>query len=91
MGKFEVDSDFSSVLTQTEDFIWFALHQVNLKNELEAEIELNTLQNVLTESYGESFFKASQQPIVFFCVLLLSVQFEKAIAYLAKCNHSKLL
>lgn len=88
MGKFEVDFDASMVVPKTEDFLWFALHQINSQEA--SGRDLSMLQNVLKNSLGESYFKAQNQPITYFWVLLLSLQFESAIAFLASCNQSKL-
>ena len=88
IGDFEVECDFSSILPTTEDFLWFALHQVSNKTSID---DLRCLQTVVRESYGEAYFKADSQPMTYFLVLLMTLQYEYAIEFLIRCNSSKML
>ncbi|MES1905410.1 MAG: Nucleoporin nup93, partial [Paramarteilia canceri] len=100
MGKLESEEDFSSILSTTEDFLWFSIYQVkrdltnhtNSSENISSNESLLLLQKIIVKDYGEAYFSNEDaQPLSYFLVLLLSLQFELALEYLSRCNGSKML
>jgi nuclear pore complex protein Nup93 len=51
------------------------------------DLTLSQLQATLLEEFGETYFNASQVPMLYVTVLLLSQQFEAAIEFLSRIEH----
>ncbi|MEN2500042.1 MAG: Nucleoporin nup93 [Marteilia pararefringens] len=88
MGKFDLDCDFSSILPTTEDYLWFALNQLNSPQKIE---DLKSFQHIVRDSYGEEYFRADVQPFTYFIVLLMTLQYEFALEFLERSQHGKQL
>ncbi|BES88517.1 Nuclear pore complex protein [Nesidiocoris tenuis] len=88
LGACDVNDDHRTICKTTDDYLWLKLWQVR---EEEAEptpdrIYFSFLQNLVLEDYGEQYYKANEQPHVFFQLLVLTGQWESAIDFLVRVD-----
>ncbi|XP_059485013.1 nuclear pore complex protein Nup93 [Neocloeon triangulifer] len=92
LGGCDVKEDFPEVIQTAEDYIWFKLGQVKAMpggQELPMDmLTFNHLQSLISQEYGETHYKATEQPFLYASMLLLTGQFEEAIEFL---NRTTLL
>lgn len=84
VGRCDSNDTHSEVAKKTEDYIWLKLNQIDFGNDGDDAVSLPKLQKLLLEEYGESHFRASEQPYLYAQVLLLTGQFEAAIEFLSR-------
>ncbi|EDQ89645.1 uncharacterized protein MONBRDRAFT_32309 [Monosiga brevicollis MX1] len=70
------------VAVNVEDFIWIKLSLLPVE-EKDVAPAMHQLQRLLSETYGESHFQADREPWKYLRILLLSLQFEKAVHFLS--------
>ncbi|CAI8034729.1 Nuclear pore complex protein Nup93 [Geodia barretti] len=93
VGRCEVADSHPDVCSKTEDYMWFKLSQVSCEAPDSGhapsvdDLTLSQLQATLLEEFGETYFNASQVPMLYVTVLLLSQQFEAAIEFLSRIEH----
>lgn len=75
-----------SELTQTsDDYLWIQLCLIsNDSTDSTDKLTLQALQTLILEQYGEKHYNASEQPHLYFQVLVLTGQFEAAIEFLSR-------
>jgi nuclear pore complex protein Nup93 len=82
VGRCDVADSHPDVCSKTEDYMWFKLCQVSCEDPDSGhapsgdDLTLSQLQATLLEEFGETYFNASQVPMLYVTVLLLSQQFE---------------
>ncbi|XP_065827806.1 nuclear pore complex protein Nup93-like [Oscarella lobularis] len=95
IGCCEPENNHSDVAVKTDDYMWIKLSQVQPNSEglhaakSEDHMSLAQLQSTLLEEYGELHFKAAQMPLLYFRVLLLSLQFEAALEFLSRVEQHR--
>ncbi|XP_062501933.1 nuclear pore complex protein Nup93-like isoform X2 [Corticium candelabrum] len=94
LGCCGVDDSHSEVAVKTDDYMWLRLSQVrqldggtSRGNQGEDILTLRKLQTILKDEYGEGHFQAFEMPLLFFFVLLLSLQFEAALQFLSRIER----
>uniref|UniRef100_A0A0A9ZIC7 Nuclear pore protein n=1 Tax=Lygus hesperus TaxID=30085 RepID=A0A0A9ZIC7_LYGHE len=88
LGACDVHDDHRSICKTADDYLWLKLWQLR---EEEAEpvpdrICYSFLQNLVLEDYGEQYYKANEQPNVYFQLLVLTGQWESAIDFLIRVD-----
>ncbi|CAB3383717.1 Hypothetical predicted protein [Cloeon dipterum] len=90
LGGCDIKEDFPEVVQTAEDYIWFKLGQVKTMpdgHELPMDIlTYNHLQSLISQEYGETHYKATEQPFLYASMLLLTSQFEEAIEFLNRTS-----
>ncbi|XP_028392080.1 nuclear pore complex protein Nup93-like [Dendronephthya gigantea] len=86
LGRISDAEELSDVITKTDDYLWLKLCQIVSTGEKRdhSTLTLQNLQVLLSEEYGEAYFKAMENPLLYFQVLMLSAQFEPAIEFLSR-------
>ncbi|XP_046843260.1 nuclear pore complex protein Nup93-like [Xenia sp. Carnegie-2017] len=88
LGHISDAEELSDVITKTDDYLWLKLCHIVSSSETRdhspGTLTLQNLQMLLLEEYGESYFKASDNPLLYFQVLMLSAQFEAAVEFLSR-------
>eukprot|EP00871_Galdieria_phlegrea_P002703 jgi/Galph1/3433/GphlegSOOS_G2086.1 len=85
-------SDYQSVLNSIEDYLWFHLSLIRLDDKqlpLSLQAYRLDLVNVQQEirDFGPSYFDPKgERPLFYTMILILSLQFAKAVEYLSKCD-----
>jgi nuclear pore complex protein Nup93 len=96
IGCCDVTENHSQVAVKTDDYMWLKLRQVtqyggdtsrDSRTGAEDSLTLKQLQTILKDEYGESHFHAADMPLLFFLVLLLSMQFEAALEFLSRVER----
>ena len=86
LGHISDAEELSDVITKTDDYLWLKLCQIvstgEKRDHSHSTLTLQNLQVLLLEEYGEAYFKATDNPLLYFQVLMLSAQFEAAIEFL---------
>lgn len=73
------------VAKTSDDFLWIQLSLIRTERTDGSEIlTYSDLQTMILEQYGEKHFNASEQPHLYFQVLVLTGQFEAAIEFLSR-------
>ncbi|XP_014207359.1 nuclear pore complex protein Nup93 [Copidosoma floridanum] len=80
----EPDDLHTEVMSAAEDYLWLKLCQVREQTDSENKLTLDHLQTTILEVYGESYYRANEQPLLYFTMLFLTGQFEAAIEFLAR-------
>lgn len=88
----DVSDDNSEIADKTDDYLWLKLCQLRPEEEDTALVQQDKmtfprLQSMLLEEYGENYFNAYQQQLLYFQVLFLTAQFEAAIEFLSRIEH----
>ncbi|ESN89906.1 hypothetical protein HELRODRAFT_91231 [Helobdella robusta] len=90
VGRCDCNDDHADVATTTDDYLWLKLSQVvvaldsnDFSNTVDT-LSLGQLQIMLFETYGENHFNASQDPLLYFRILMLVGLFEAAIEFLSR-------
>eukprot|EP00698_Gefionella_okellyi_P023163 TRINITY_DN7825_c0_g1_i1.p1 TRINITY_DN7825_c0_g1~~TRINITY_DN7825_c0_g1_i1.p1 ORF type:complete len:836 (-),score=197.95 TRINITY_DN7825_c0_g1_i1:20-2527(-) len=90
VGRCDARKNFGNVCPTTQDFMWMKLMLTRLEDvqdELHNEITLPELQQTLVQ-YGPGHFnKGGRSPLLYFQVLVLSQQFERAVSFLFSVDH----
>lgn len=97
LARCDFNDNHPDVVQKTDDYIWMKLCQVELeadepkvaKHMISDKLTLVSLQHLLLEEYGEDHFNASQNPYLYFQVLVLTQQFEAAIEFLYRIERLK--
>ncbi|CAB3987731.1 nuclear pore complex Nup93-like, partial [Paramuricea clavata] len=88
LGHISDAEELSDVITKTDDYLWLKLCQIvstgEKRDHSHSTLTLQNLQVLLLEEYGEAYFKAVDNPLLYFQVLMLSAQFEAAIEFLSR-------
>ncbi|GAB6021639.1 Nucleoporin nup93, variant 2 [Chamberlinius hualienensis] len=93
VGSCDLKEDHPEVVSKIDDYLWLKLSQIRLPSSNLAEssgmesLSLAQFQARLLEDYGESHFRAYQQPFLYFQVLFLTAQFEAAIEFLSRIDR----
>ncbi|XP_073987086.1 nuclear pore complex protein Nup93-like isoform X1 [Rhodnius prolixus] len=87
LGACDVHDDHRAIANTADDYLWLKLWQVR-ETETDAthSIRYSFLQSLVLEDYGEQYYKASEQPHVFFQMLILTGQWESAIDFLIRVD-----
>ncbi|KAJ8687706.1 hypothetical protein QAD02_023500 [Eretmocerus hayati] len=80
----EPDDLHTEVMSAADDYLWLKLCQVREQPDPENKLMLDHLQTTILEVYGESYYRAHEQPLLYFQMLFLTGQFEAAIEFLAR-------
>ncbi|XP_001607183.1 nuclear pore complex protein Nup93 [Nasonia vitripennis] len=80
----EPDDLHTEVMSAADDYLWLKLCQVREQPDPENKLTLDHLQTTILEVYGESYYRAHEQPFLYFSMLFLTGQFEAAIEFLAR-------
>ena len=92
IGRCEVNKSFSTICNTTQDFMWLKLTLVRETDDIlpvqfqHCDYPLSKLQNVILEYGPDHFSKNGRNPLLYVHVLLLSLQFERAIQYLSSID-----
>lgn len=92
LGKCDVSKSFATICNTTQDFIWLKLTMISESEDpippgfTSNDYSLSKLQNLLIEYGPDHFTKSGKNPLLYFQVLLMSQQFEKAIEYLCSVD-----
>ncbi|XP_040266139.1 nuclear pore complex protein Nup93 [Bufo bufo] len=93
IGRCDVADNHNEVADKTEDYLWLKLSQICFDDDTSSSpqdrLTLPQFQKQLLEDYGESHFAANQHPFLYFQVLLLTAQFEAAIAHLFRTERTR--
>ncbi|XP_002164359.1 nuclear pore complex protein Nup93 [Hydra vulgaris] len=91
VGQCDNTDSHSEVIKKTEDYLWLKLNQVQFEDPLQNQetVTLQYLQKLLLEEYGETHFKAYDQPYLYCQVLFLTGQFEAGIEFLSRIDHCR--
>lgn len=94
IGCCDTSDSHPEVAQKTHDYIWLKLNQVRVNSSSNTDsssesISLSTLQSLLYEEYGESHFKAYEQPYLYSQVLILTGQFEAALEFMSRLEHTR--
>lgn len=92
VGHCDSTDPHPDVAKKTEDYIWLKLNQIQFANADHMNQEGNTLQSLqklLLEEYGESHFRAYDQPYLYCRVLFLTGQFEAGLEFLSRLDHCR--
>eukprot|EP00111_Clytia_hemisphaerica_P020577 TCONS_00060599-protein len=89
IGHCDANEAHTEVAKKTEDYIWLKLNQIDFATEDEDIVTLPRFQKLLHEEYGESHFRAFEQPYLYAQVLFLTGQFEAAIEFLSRQDHCR--
>jgi len=92
IGQCDSSDTHPEVINKTEDYIWLKLNQISFSDEDLSNQEtttLSALQKLLSEEYGESHFKAYDQPYLYCQVLFLTAQFETGVEFLSRLDHCR--
>uniref|UniRef100_A0A5K3F567 Nuclear pore protein n=2 Tax=Mesocestoides corti TaxID=53468 RepID=A0A5K3F567_MESCO len=93
LGRCDLSDAHTNVAQSIDDFLWLRLLQVTIKenandNQDDGEsLTIAQLQNLLYDTYGETYFDAWNQPLMYFKILCLSQQFEGALAFLVRIEE----
>ncbi|XP_074644286.1 nuclear pore complex protein Nup93-like [Tubulanus polymorphus] len=88
IGCADPNDSHHEIAEKIDDYLWIKLSQIGYDDsESSDRMTLNQLQKLLLEEYGENHFNANQQPMVYFQVLLLTAQFEAALAFLSRFDR----
>lgn len=86
------ESDYSTVLSSIEDYLWFHLSLVRLEEKQMPlsfhayRLQLVDIQQEIQE-FGPSYFDPrGERPLFYTMILILSLQFAKAVDYLVKSD-----
>ncbi|KAL7423797.1 nuclear pore complex subunit [Cryptotrichosporon argae] len=85
VGRLDMARKSVKVAATTEDWVWFQLGLVRENKDVDAPTEQYDLADLgrLVVKYGsEKFDQNGQRPFAWFDLLLLTAQFERAVAYL---------
>lgn len=86
----DAEETLSDVVTKTDDYLWLKLCQITTpedkRDHSHDSLTLQHLQVLLLEDYGEAYFNATENPLLYFQVLMLSAQFEAAIEFLSRID-----
>ncbi|KAL7302140.1 hypothetical protein TKK_0005363 [Trichogramma kaykai] len=85
----EPDDLHTEVMSAADDYLWLKLCQVREQSETDHKLTLDHLQTTILEVYGESYYHAHEQPLLYFSMLFLTGQFESAIEFLARGAGAK--
>lgn len=91
LGSCDIHDDHRQIATTADDYLWLKLWQLR-EEEPETvpdNIHYSLLQTLVLEEYGESYYKANEQPHVFFQMLVLTGQWESAIDFLVRLDKFK--
>ncbi|XP_066595874.1 nuclear pore complex protein Nup93-like [Prorops nasuta] len=80
----EPDDLHNEVISTADDYLWLKLCHVRDQSDTENKLTLDALQRTILEIYGESYYNAHEQPLLYFSLLILTGQFESAIEFLAR-------
>ncbi|XP_017057658.1 nuclear pore complex protein Nup93-1 [Drosophila ficusphila] len=81
----DVNEVHGEVAKTIDDFLWIRLAMLNPGD----AASYGKLQSLILEKYGEKYFNAGQQPILYFETLALTGQFEAAIEFLARRDDTR--
>ncbi|VDL19915.1 unnamed protein product [Hymenolepis diminuta] len=90
LGRCDLADAHTEVCQNIDDFLWLRFSQISTNEDVldkQDDIEtltLGQLQNLLYETYGETYFDAWNQPLTYFKILCLSQQFEAALGFLSR-------
>ncbi|EUB62716.1 Nuclear pore complex protein Nup93 [Echinococcus granulosus] len=90
LGCCDLSDAHTDVGQSIDDFLWLRLSQISTNEgttDQQDDIEnltVGQLQSLLYETYGETYFDAWNQPLMYFKILCLSQQFEGALAFLSR-------
>lgn len=88
IGRCDTKNSFPNVAGTIQDFMWLKLTQIKLGEFDQGDFTLKDLQHSLYKTWGPSWFNAQgNSPLIFFQVLLMSQQFERAIQYLVSTER----
>lgn len=86
IGCCDVSDEHPEVAKTADDYLWLKLSLIKDRgsaNEADS-FTYSDLQKMILEEYGETHYKAYEQPMVYFQVLALTGQFEPAIEFLSR-------
>ncbi|KAK6632192.1 hypothetical protein RUM44_007223 [Polyplax serrata] len=92
VGSCDVNDEHKEVAQTADDYLWFKLCQINDEDNAETKGErmsYSYLQSLILEQYGETHYKAYEQPHIYFEMLILTGQFEAAIEFLYRVGKFK--
>ncbi|CAG0912957.1 unnamed protein product [Notodromas monacha] len=90
LGACDFADGHEAVVSTTDDYMWVKLCQL-VTSSASAGQPLSTaslpeFQKMISEDYGENHFNAMKKPDLYFSVLMLSGQFERAIEFLYRLD-----
>ncbi|KAK9509964.1 hypothetical protein O3M35_004845 [Rhynocoris fuscipes] len=87
LGACDVFDDHRAIANTADDYLWLKLWQVReADSDASHSIKYSFLQTLILEDYGEQYYKAAEQPHVFFQMLVLTGQWESAIDFLIRVD-----
>ncbi|CAH1388430.1 unnamed protein product [Nezara viridula] len=91
LGSCDIHDDHRQIATTADDYLWIKLWQLREEEPepMHDSIHYSLLQSLVLEEYGESYYKAQEQPHVFFQMLVLTGQWESAIDFLVRLEKFK--
>ncbi|KAL5108187.1 Nuclear pore complex protein Nup93 [Taenia crassiceps] len=90
LGCCDLSDAHTDVGRSIDDFLWLRLSQISTNDGTTDQpddvenLTIGQLQNLLYDTYGETYFDAWNQPLMYFKILCLSQQFEGALAFLSR-------
>lgn len=91
LGHCDLHNDHSEVAEKIDDYLWLKLQQVHIGDAdasgQQEQMTLTQLQTLLRVEFGETHFRAYEQPFLYFRVLFLTGQFEAAVEFLARLDQ----
>ena len=90
VGRCDFSDSHSDVIKKTEDYLWLKLSLIQPgENDVKNPGTLRNLQKLVLEEYGESHFKAFEQPYLYAQILFLTGQFEAALEFLLRIEDCR--
>jgi len=90
VGRCDYADTHPDVINKTEDYLWFKLALVQPgESEVKNAASLQNLQKLVLEEYGESHFKAFEQPYLYAQILLLTAHLEPALEFLLRIEECR--
>ncbi|XP_067007700.1 nuclear pore complex protein Nup93 [Anabrus simplex] len=90
LGACDVQDEHPEIAKTADDYLWLKLCQIREEeNEDVTGVErmtLRHLQTLILEEYGEKYYNAYENPILYFQMLFLTGQFEAALGFLARID-----
>ncbi|XP_014260633.1 nuclear pore complex protein Nup93-like [Cimex lectularius] len=88
LGACDVNDDHKSLVKTADDYLWMKLWQLREEEPepVPDRLYYSLLQTLVLEEYGEQYYKAGEQPHLFFQMLVLTGQWESAIDFLIRVD-----
>ncbi|KAL1124172.1 hypothetical protein AAG570_001942 [Ranatra chinensis] len=88
LGACDIHDDHRDIAVTADDYLWIKLWQVREEepDPVPDRIHYSLLQSLVLEEYGESHYRASEQPQIYFQMLVLTGQWESAFDFLVRID-----